>query len=560
MKLIVKEYVKSLTERDELDRLVPDVLSQAGLHVFSEPRVMGRQHGVDVAAFGRLDGDSVDKVYLLSIKPGDLKRDSWNAGVNALRPSLDEIVDSYIGHMLPKEYSGHPIVICLCIGGMVCHLVQGDVSGYIGNCQARRPDITYKIWECDKIAELCVKYLMDERLAITVKSESLGRCISLPDEIDYYMENFKKLINDIFASGEVARTSSPEFHVQSLNLCLAILFHQSKVAGNLDGAYLAAEYALLMVWRHLGLSSVKKRKGKRLVLFDQTYRLFFRIGHEYFSKIAFSFEKPFMFALSIPNASDEVDVNIRAFDVLGRLSSYAIALDEYIDKSQAAMGDDFKSEVDNVLSMVAKMIANVHTLTTPLMDDQLSSISQATAFLVRHGKDDEVGNWIMGMAMSIWGCLMIRKGYPTIGCDYEQLLDHVHIDHDEEYRHETWPASELIPFLYFVSSRLGRQDCLQKIQEIVQLIPDCALQVWFPDADTESKICESEVQLTGRMLHPVGVRGNQDCLIVIPSVAASHKGTFSFEGTPYFGLSYIGCRRSALPLPPWLWPFFEDLA
>lgn len=554
MKLIVKEYVKSLSERDELDRLVPDVLSQAGLHVFSEPRVMGRQHGVDVAAYGRLDGDSVDKVYLLSIKAGDLTRDTWNVGVNALRPSLDEILDSYIGHMLPNEYRGCPIVICLCIGGMVHHLVQGDVAGYIANCQARRKDVIYKIWECDKIAELCVKYLMDERLAITVKSESLGRCISLPDEIDYYMENFKKLIKDIFASGEVDRTSSPEFHVQSLNLCLVILFHQSKVAGNLDGAYLAAECALLMVWRHLGLSSVKKHRGKRLALFDQTYRLFFHIGREYFSKIAFSFEKPFMFALSIPNASDEVDVNIRAFDVLGRLSSYAIALDEYITKSQTALNDGYKTEIKNVLLMVAKMIVNVHTLETPLLDNQLSSISQAVTLLVRHGKCDEVGNWILGIATSLLGCLMIHKGYPTIGCDYEQLLDHVHINHDEEYRREVWPATEILPFLYFIANKLGRRDCLQKIQEIIQLIPDCAWQVWFPEVETESKFGETEVQLTGRMLYPVGVSGNQNCIVTIPSVATSHSVKFSFEETPYSGLVYIGCRRSSLPLPPWMWP------
>jgi hypothetical protein len=71
MKLIIKEYLASLKEREELDAILPDLLSQMGLNVFSRPTRGTRQSGVDVAA---AINDGIEKVYLFSIKSGDLTR------------------------------------------------------------------------------------------------------------------------------------------------------------------------------------------------------------------------------------------------------------------------------------------------------------------------------------------------------------------------------------------------------------------------------------------------------------------------------------------------------
>ena len=104
MKLIIKEYLSSLRERDELDAVLPDLLSQLGLNVYSRPGRGTRQDGVDVGAVGKLDGEP-EKVYLFTIKAGDLTRKSWNDGTpQAVRPSLEEIQDVYIPNKLPNEH------------------------------------------------------------------------------------------------------------------------------------------------------------------------------------------------------------------------------------------------------------------------------------------------------------------------------------------------------------------------------------------------------------------------------------------------------------------------
>lgn len=71
MKLIIKEYLASLNERDQLDAILPDLLSQMGLNIISRPSIGTRQYGVDIAAVGKL-GNEPEKVYLLSVKSGDL--------------------------------------------------------------------------------------------------------------------------------------------------------------------------------------------------------------------------------------------------------------------------------------------------------------------------------------------------------------------------------------------------------------------------------------------------------------------------------------------------------
>ena len=52
MKLIIREYLASLRERDELDAILPDLLSEMGFTIISKPARGTKQHGVDIAAVG----------------------------------------------------------------------------------------------------------------------------------------------------------------------------------------------------------------------------------------------------------------------------------------------------------------------------------------------------------------------------------------------------------------------------------------------------------------------------------------------------------------------------
>lgn len=69
MKLILREYLSSLREREELDAILPDLLSELGYAVYSRPQRGTTQNGVDVAAISP-DNAQERKVCLFSIKRG----------------------------------------------------------------------------------------------------------------------------------------------------------------------------------------------------------------------------------------------------------------------------------------------------------------------------------------------------------------------------------------------------------------------------------------------------------------------------------------------------------
>lgn len=116
MKLLIRQYVASLRERGELDAILPDLLSELGYNVISRPMIGTRQYGVDIAAVGA-DNDGEQKLFLLSVKQGDLTRSDWEGTPQALRPSLDEIRNIYLRLRVPREFQELKTVICLCFGG-----------------------------------------------------------------------------------------------------------------------------------------------------------------------------------------------------------------------------------------------------------------------------------------------------------------------------------------------------------------------------------------------------------------------------------------------------------
>jgi hypothetical protein len=105
MKLVFRQYLASLRERRELDAVLPDLLSELGYNVISRPTIGTRQYGVDVAAIGKGE-DGKRKVFLFSIKQGDLTRADWDGTPQTLRSSINEILDVYIPNRVAQTVSG----------------------------------------------------------------------------------------------------------------------------------------------------------------------------------------------------------------------------------------------------------------------------------------------------------------------------------------------------------------------------------------------------------------------------------------------------------------------
>ena len=76
MRLIVKEYISQLKEKDELDILLGEIFTQKGYIADNQPKTGNRQYGVDIQLHNKAE------LLLLVIKQGDIDRVIWDGSVN----------------------------------------------------------------------------------------------------------------------------------------------------------------------------------------------------------------------------------------------------------------------------------------------------------------------------------------------------------------------------------------------------------------------------------------------------------------------------------------------
>ncbi len=408
MKLILKEYLSSLRERGELDAIFPDLLSQLGLSVYSRPGRGTRQDGVDVGAVGSIDGGP-EKVYLFSIKPGDLTRKDWDGdSVQSLRPSLNEIIDAYIPNRLPVEHRGKDVVICIGIGGDVQEQVRPQLTGFI--TQNTTTKITFEEWNGDKLAFLIQRSFLREDLLPKRAQSRLRKSLALLDNPETSYRHFAELIRSLSAGAEEIKDSERITAIRQMSICLWILFSWAREAENMESAYLSSELTLLHGWDIIKRYAGKTGKAAQAVetAFLSIFSAYQQISSEFLVKNVFSHVGKLHGLSSAVQSSCEFDVNLKLFDLLGRLASDGIWTHWLACRCSDEDAEAKKQSVENTLKLmglVKDLIRNNPALLLPAKDDQAIDIFIAVSLLAfNHENYADIREWlteVLGRAISL---------------------------------------------------------------------------------------------------------------------------------------------------------------
>ena len=244
MKLIFTQYLASLKERDELDVILPDLLSEIGLNVLSRPARGTRQYGVDVAAVGALPG-GVRSLYLISIKPGDLRRSEWNTGKQSLCASLDEILHVYIGKLRPERYKKLPVVVVICLGGDLHEEAREAVNAYMD--WNTTDGIRFELWNGDALAGHLLSGVLREHALPPTRRSDLRKSVALVDEPDASFRHFCRFLDDVADHCQPTKRAHLTA-VRQIHVALWTVYVWARDAGNLEAAYLCSERAMLVGW------------------------------------------------------------------------------------------------------------------------------------------------------------------------------------------------------------------------------------------------------------------------------------------------------------------------
>jgi len=551
MKLIIKEYLSSLRERGELDVLLPDLLSQIGLRVFSRPGRGTRQYGVDIAAVGALQ-DGVEKVFLLSVKSGNLGRQDWDTGVQSLRPSLNEIIDFYIPAHLPPEYKELPIDICICIGGDIDESIRPNLSQYT---EQNSTDVLKIVeWDGDRLAAWIEKYFLQENLLAEGTRPLLRKSLALLDEPPASFRYFADLLKKVSAA-EDTTDAQKLIALRQMNVCLWILFSWAREVDNLESSFLAAERTLLYAWDIAKSYFSKQSKVANAIKssFLSTLVTYQIIRRAFFFKIL-----PYVgikHGLSTAvHSNNKIDINLKLFEVLGRLALAGIWTQWQLDTARAFQEktEDFEQEIDRLSQNLKLLIINNPTLFTPVKDDQAIDISLAVLFLSPlKGNDEDIVFWLSQILDKAIFSYQAHGIYPCIHCDYPALLEHPERA-DEEYRQDATAGSLLYPMIGLWAALLNNEDLYKKVQKAKEEhFPHCTFQFWYPDKDTENHWCKND-DLHGATFSQVPIEQNADSFLVALWDECEHVNAFSELSCVKMGLwplFLVASRHYRLPVP-----------
>ncbi len=186
--------------------------------------------------------------------------------------------------------------------------------------------------------------------------------------------------------------------------------------------------------------------------------------------------------------SNRIDVNLKLFDVLGRLAIcgfWLYQIREVEDEGNIG-GIDF--EIKNISTSLRNFIINNPSLLSPLKEDQTIDIMMADLFLLLNNENHIfLKGWINNIFEKISHEYIYHGYYPSVINFYNELLSHP--VQQDDYRHEATVASILYPTLALLATFLKDLFLYEKIKEFKKNnLKHCNFQFWYIDDFSEENL------------------------------------------------------------------------
>ena len=555
MKLIFKQYLEELNEREELDAIMPDLLSELGFNILTTPSRGTRQHGVDIAAIGMDEEDNnIKKLFLFSLKPGNVTRSIWdNDAPQAIRPSLREILDVYVVKRIAKEHQELDVVICLCIGGEIREEVRDQWTGFVTSHTTSK--ICFREWNGDKISGLLISGLLGKEFVLPRTRSYFQKSIALVDQPEVSYRHFVTFIDSLLTGTNEQNIVKS---IRQIYICCWALLVWARAERNLDAPFRAVEYFMLKVW-DLGRTRFNKKirikkAFKQLLL--QTIELHIIVADEMLiTKFSPYLNTQFAFSLAVKSSSN-VDVNLALFEQFGRMCVHGIWLHWMASKlSHEPDRLDYERKREHSLDLAITMVAHNPTLLSPLCDDFMIEIVLFSILANLCNRENSARQYLILLIEQLDFAIESRRKYPTPTNDYYRLL-HYDDDRSEEHFKNQTLGSILYPMLTRLCNTLGLSEQKAQLVRIIQtFLPHTTQQIFFLNEDSDENIWKGDIEHGTTVVDVPLCRDEETYENFFRRCIADHNCFTKLSCTTekYIPILLTACRLHRIPVPPQLW-------
>lgn len=518
MRLIIKDYLVKLKEKDELDLLLCDLLLAQGYITDNVPKTGNRQYGVDIQVH------TSTELLLCVVKQGNVNRTVWDGNENAVRASLNEVRDVYL-RMLNQTQVKKKIRIAVVTNGYLDEAVRPNWESYIEQNQLwNGKKIEIEFWNIDKLVDDVQKYLMNEFLFGREHQSLLRKALYFIGESDYKNIYFEKII-DAYLERIENTTQKKQLQKEMASLLLAtqMIARYAEELNIYKIGIMVNEYLLIRYWKLM----LKKQWFEKsfyvewLLMFCKHYE---NSCERYFQAVKVCCDGECEFP-----GYNLLEQRVLLYEMLGYLASYAF----YETKTGSGKAGELISAVINAIN------CNVEFYCPPY-DGDAGILNLILRVLQENGRYEDMKNLVSSVC-----CQMIRNyrvygKYPT---PTDCFTDAANIEFGN--RHEEYKVSGMWAVLLEWIAILEDEETYGVVQEFLksdlQGVTECA---WFLRAYEEALFYEPyAMQLAGEGIALDAGKDLDDLIKNMNFIFEQYKQEkFSYETYSFEALEMITCR------------------
>lgn len=525
MRLIIKDYLLQLKEKDELDLLLCDLLLQSGYITDTIPKTGNRQFGVDIQAHKE------NELLLCVVKQGNINRKVWSDGQNSVEQSLGEILNVYLRNLAPRDQK-RKFHIAVVTNGVLEEAVKLDWAGFIDRNQMwNGKKIDYDFWGIDSIVEIVENNLFDEYLFPSELQTAMRKALYFVGEPDYKNVYFEHLIDSYIEKiqnymNEKGSNKHPDKQfgklISGLYLATQMIAQYAAETKCYKIAVMVSEYLIICYWKYLHRNQLFEKAGyiNWLIKFCHSYENW---CSQYYLAVRECCEKKDAFP-----AYDVVEQKVMLYEVAGYLASYAYYLCDTEYEVARRITDTIFCLIDN----------NPQFWYTPY-DGHIGIVTVIYRLVIKTGTREDICNLLGTQTMRLMNYYKLLKKYPTPTDSFQDAID---IEMGNTV--ENYETSGLWGYFLLWIGVLREERLYNRLKnfldEDLEKVTKC---VWFLREDEEQSFYEYGAMKAGEGIELKTEKDFDTFVKNIDYILAQYKGeSFSYEKYSFPALEMLVCR------------------
>lgn len=556
MKLVLAEYISSLKEDGELDLLLQELLRAHEIEVFSRPE-RGRQYGVDIYAVGKdFEDNNKKKIFLITVKQGDLDRNMWQGGQNSLQPSLDEIRDVFIRNNIAPQHKKLPIKIIVATNGLMKQAIQQNWAGYTSN-----NPYEYTFWGIDFLTDKFQNKLLNEHAFSEEVRSLIRKTIIYLENPEYDLNDFTKLLDQFMSSFRTSTSKRAKLkELKQIRLVTSIIAKYCEENNNLKHAVRCSEKYLLVLWNELSQYDKDKEYIQETIA---AYQLHHSILNKYVSKLSGVYLVKDGFSKYCHESLTYTFVVYEQIGIVALSGLEFLQLSEILsdasNTNENIISGFYRDQAMEMSNLVVSIINNNTIIFNPRSDDQLIEINLILILLYKLNREEDIKVILSVFSHQIAEGIKFSNIFPVFTNDKRKIAE-LDANHKTRLSYK-YGSSNLLASLIEWTAVIDNANLYVMYRHLKQqLLPDLDLMLWFPDGETESKLYkEYATSDTGYALS--GIELPEDFnefkeIIKTEHIHNCHEKEISFIKSSLWTIGLIASRHFRTYTFPYYWRQF----